>query len=356
MKLFSEQHRPAAKDSASADHRYHTTAFIVSCVVVCCLAGEFLWQAPSADQLATLTLAAYYALIRLIQLITLGRSYHRPLLLHGPLLVFDQIYLAALAMSGLSVYVVVPLSGLLLYMTRSLGVHHLIIAIPAAFVSILLSLASFSSLQLEWHAAVAAALVVVIGASLNSTLPLLMTGFRKQALSNDDTTQDEELQNPGHSPRQEDHFVTPVAEAGGLRILIISNNDERLALLSDHLNDWGYDYTISKNCVQAFRHMLSRSQVDRFVSYTTLIVDQHGLDLDPLSLAQLIQDEEKLDGLRLICYKSPSAIDYQSQRLIQAGYTALLDSPLNKAQLFDALHGKQQQFPDSSNVVSLSEH
>ncbi|MET0069598.1 MAG: response regulator [Candidatus Thiodiazotropha sp.] len=356
MKLFPEQSRPAAGDTAFTDRRYHTMAFAVSCVVVCCLAGEFLWQAPSADQLATLTLAAYYALIRLIQLITLGRSYHRPLLLHGPLLVFDQIYLAVMALSGLSPYVVVPLSGLLLYMTRTLGVHHLIIAAPAAFVSIFFSLTSFSTLQLAWHAAAAVALVVVVGASLNSTLPLLRNAIRKQGLPADDTIQDEVLQNPTLTPGQEDHFVTPVAEAAGLRILIISNNDERLALLSDHLNDWGYDYTISKNCVQAFRHMLSRSQVDRFVSYTTLVVDQHGLDLDPLSLAQLIQDEEKLEGLRLICYKSPSAIDYQSQQLIQAGYTTLLDSPLNKAQLFDALHGKQQQFPDSSNVVSLSEH
>ncbi|MES9990940.1 MAG: response regulator [Candidatus Thiodiazotropha sp.] len=344
-------------DSPATDRRYHRAAFAVSCIVVCYLVAEFLWQVPSADQLATLTLAAYYALIRLIQLITLAKSYHRPLLLHGPLLVFDQTYLAAMAMSGLPAYVVLPLSGLLLYMTRSLGAHYLSIAMPMAFATILFTLTSFAAIQLEWLTAVAVALLVTVGASLNSILPLLISAFRKQVLSIDHPEQDEALQNTSNSQPAETQFITtPAAEASGLRILIVSNNDKRLALLSDHLNEWGYDYTISKNCVQAFRHMLSRSQADRFVSYTTLIVDQHGLDLDPLSLAQLIQDETKLKELRLICFKSPSAIDYQSQRLHKAGYSALLDSPLNKAQLFDAIHGEQQQFSNSGNIVSLSEH
>ncbi|MEW8505394.1 MAG: response regulator [Candidatus Thiodiazotropha sp.] len=356
MKLFFAQGRSGTADPTSTDRHYHTAALAVSCIVICYLAGELVWQTPSPDKLATLTLASYYALIRLIQLITLAKSYHRPLLLHGPLVVFDQIYLAVMAMSGLPVHVTLPLSALLLYMTRSLGPHHLIIAMPAAFASILFTLTGFTPLQLELQSAVALTLIVVIAASINSVLPLLISAFGRQRPRTDASTQDEELPNPSLTRQHATQFIAPIAGVSGLRILIVSNNDKRLAHLSDHLNDWGYDYTISKNCVQAFRHMLSRSQVDRFVSYTTLIVDQHGLDLDPLSLAQLIRDEAKLEGLRLICFKSPSAIHYQSQRLYKAGYTALLDSPLNKAQLFDALHGEQQRFPNADNIVSLSEH
>ncbi len=342
----------------STGHRYHTTAFIVSCLLVCYLAGGFLWSSPSAEMLATLTLAAYYALIRLIQLLTIRKSYHLPLPLHGPLLVFDQIFLGAMAFSGLSVYVTLPLSGFLIFMTRSMGMKYLFVAVPAAFLSTFISLTTFTGLQLNGMAAASLALATVIAASLNSTLPLLLAAFKKHGRTDTGDKQGEDCsasdcaQTTEHDPRSS----FPITDSARPRILIISNNDNRLALLSGHLNDWGYDYAISKNCVQAFRHMLSRTQADRFVSYSTLIVDQHGLDLDILSLAQLIEDEPKLEGLKLVCFNSPSATRHQSLQLHQAGFSALLDNPLNKAQLFSALHGEGQQYSDSTNIVSLSEH
>jgi two-component system sensor histidine kinase RpfC len=102
--------------------------------------------------------------------------------------------------------------------------------------------------------------------------------------------------------------------------------------------------------------MLSRFQVNKFVTYTTLIVDQQGLDLDPVSLAQLIHDESKLEGLRLICFKGPSVLNQHSQQLFQAGYAALLETPLSKDQLFNALHREHRLEPNSSNIVCLSAH
>jgi CheY-like chemotaxis protein len=102
--------------------------------------------------------------------------------------------------------------------------------------------------------------------------------------------------------------------------------------------------------------MLSRFQANKFVTFTTLIVDQQGLDLDPVSLAQLIHDEPKLEGMRLICFKAPSTPDQQTQQLYQAGYSALLETPLIKEQLFNALHREHRFHPDSSNIVNLFEH
>jgi two-component system sensor histidine kinase RpfC len=102
--------------------------------------------------------------------------------------------------------------------------------------------------------------------------------------------------------------------------------------------------------------MLSRYQANIFVPYTTLIVDQQGLDLDPISLAKLIQSEPKLEGLKLICFKAPFSLHHQSQNFYQAGYKSLLETPLNKAQLFSALHGEQRQYSGTTNIVSLCEH
>lgn len=358
MKLPARHNRSDAAVPASTGHRYHTTAFIISCATVCYLVGEFLWLTPSAEKLATVTLAAYFTLIRLIQLLTLRKSQHTPQLLQGTLLVFDQLYLGVMAFSGLPLYLTLPLSGMLLFMTGSMGVNYLLVAAPAAFVSILFSVTTAATLQLHAVAAVSLAMATVLAASLNSTLPLLLTAIKKRGQPDTINMQDEErvALDSEQPPKHDARISIPVADSERLRILIISNNDNRLAHLTSYLNDWGYDYAVSKNCVQAFRHMLSRSQADRFVSYSTLIVDQHGLDLDPLSLAQLIEDEPKLEGLRLICFKSPAATHHLSQQLLQAGFSALLENPLSKAQLFRAIHGEGQQFADSTNVISLSEH
>ncbi|MEW8116710.1 MAG: response regulator [Candidatus Thiodiazotropha sp.] len=220
----------------------------------------------------------------------------------------------------------------------------------------LFSLIGFSDLQLNTPTALAVSAAVVLIATLNLTLPRLTAAIRKPHPTDNPISQKSKTQDSGPVPQQKSHFSSPVAEKSGLRILIISNNEKRLTPLANHLNDWDYDFTTSGNCVQAFRHMLSRFQVNKFVSYTTLIVDQQGLDLDPISLAQLIQDEPKLAGIRMICFKAPSVLHQQSQQLYQAGYVSLLDSPLNKAQLFNALHGERRQFPNSTNIVSLFEH
>ncbi|MES9839371.1 MAG: response regulator [Candidatus Thiodiazotropha endolucinida] len=292
----------------------------------------------------------------MIQLITIRKPYHLPLHLHGPLVVFDQIYLGVMTLSGLPVYLTLPLSGLLLFMTRSLGVSYVLIAIPVTFATVLYSLIAFSDFQLNAPTAIIISLATVFTASLNILLPLFIAAIRKSNPSEKRNSQKNAPQESEQAPQQNTRFSSPIMEKSGLRILIISNNDNRLTSITDHFNDWGYDYTISRNCVQAFRHMLSRFQLNKFVSYTTVIVDQQGLDLDPISLAQLIKNESRLAGTRLICYKAPSVLHQQSQQLHQAGYAAFLESPLNKAQLFSALHGEQQQYLDSANIICLSEH
>ncbi|MBV2126232.1 MAG: response regulator [Candidatus Thiodiazotropha sp. (ex Ctena orbiculata)] len=292
----------------------------------------------------------------MIQLITIRKPYHLPLHLHGPLVVFDQIYLGVMTLSGLPVYLTLPLSGLLLFMTRSLGVSYVLIAIPVTFATVLYSLIAFSGFQLNAPTAIIISLATVFTASLNILLPLFIAAIRKSNPSEKRNSQKNAPRESEQAPQQTTRFSSPIMEKSGLRILIISNNDNRLTSITDHFNDWGYDYTISRNCVQAFRHMLSRFQLNKFVSYTTVIVDQQGLDLDPISLAQLIKNESRLAGTRLICYKAPSVLHQQSQQLHQAGYAAFLESPLNKAQLFSALHGEQQQYLDSANIICLSEH
>jgi two-component system sensor histidine kinase RpfC len=317
------------------------------------MAGQFLWIIPTADQLATLTLVSYYTLIRLILLITIGKPYHLTPNLHGALVIFDQAHLAVMSLYGLPIYFSLPLSGVLLFMTRSLGASYLYIAVPAAFFSIFFTLIESNDFLLDTTTAIAISLISVVVGSLNTIRLFTMKAVRTHCRTANCSLLQSEPQNSELNRQQNSHSLSPIAEKKELRILIISNNDKRLTSLSNHLKDWGYNYTTSRNCIQAFRHMLSRFQVDRFVPYTTLIVDQHGLNLDIISLARLIHDEPKLESMRLICFKAPSASHQQPQPLYQAGYAALLETPLNKSQLFSALHGEQRIHPDHTNIVSL---
>jgi DNA-binding response OmpR family regulator len=358
VRTSTETNLSAAENPPAAARLYHSAAFVVSCAAICYMAGQFLWRMPSADQLATITLASYYSLIRMIQLITIRKPYQLRLNLHGPLIIFDQIYLAAISLNGLPVYISLPLSGVLLFMTRPLGVSYTYLAMPAAFLSILFTLINTHDYlpDIDIATAIAITLVTVAVASLNTNWPLITAAIRAPSQSDNNKPEDSKTQNYEHNLQQNSHFTSPVAGEPGPRILIISNNDKRLASLSNHLNDWGYDYTTSRNCVQAFRHMLSRFQANKFVTYTTLIVDQQDLDLGPVSLAQLIHDEPELEGMRLICFKGPSVLNQRSQQLFQAGYAALLETPLSKDQLFNALHNEHRLVQNSSNIVSLAEH
>ncbi|MCU7932877.1 MAG: response regulator [Candidatus Thiodiazotropha sp. (ex Codakia rugifera)] len=334
---------------------YHSIALVVSCVVLCSLIGQFLWQNSTAAHLATVTLAAYYTLIRFIQLLTLRKRYPSPPLTHGSFIVFDQIYLGVITLAGMPVLLTLPLSGALLYATRAMGSGYLLIAIPTAFMMMLLSLSQGPVIQLDLIQSIAISLITVV---LPNLLPLKLlylqrcehdAGNTRVANQNDEITESE-----NHLLETESSLSE--LENGTQRILILSKNDDTTESISRYLKDWGYEYTASRNCVQAFKHMLSRRQGEVFIPYNALIVDQHELDIDPRSLVGLIRDEAKLDELKLICLKSPAEIEGHAQRLLEAGYATLLENPVIKAQLFSAIMGEPQHFPDSTNIVSLSKH
>lgn len=357
MSVPADNHLPLTAEPCVTGRRYHSAAFIISCIVIAYMTARMFMSPTSADQLATLTLASYYTLIRMIQLISIRKPYNLLLHLHGPLVVFDQFFLLAVALGGVPLFLTLPLSGTLVFMTRSLAVKYRLMTMPAAFASILVTLLNATDVQLNTASAAAISLILVFAFSFNSIIPLIRPVIRKRNTLDARNSQQSETQDAIQEPQPIAGHISPVEDRrANLRILIISTNDFRLRSLTDYLNNWGYDYTTSNNSVQAFRHMLSRYQANRFVPYTTLIVDQQGLDLDPVSLARLIQSEPKLEGMRLICLKAPFSLHHQHQVFHQAGYHTLLDSPLQKAQLFSALHGVRLHYPDPTNIISLCKH
>lgn len=339
----------------SGHSNYHSFAFIVSSIVLCSLIGQFLWQTPTAAHLATVTLAAYYALIRLIQLLTLRKRYSFSPLIHRSFIVFDQIYLGMITLAGIPAFLTLPLSGALLYATRAMGSGYLLIAIPTAFVMMLVSLSQGPIIQLDLVQSITISLIAVV---LPNLFPLKLLSAQRSEYGTANTqivNETDELPESEGLQRETESTLSEL-ENSTHRILILSKNDNTTESISHYLKDWGYEYTASRNCVQAFKHMLSRRQGEVFVPYNALIVDQHELDIDPRSLVGLIRDEAKLADLKLVCLKSPTEIEGHAQRLIDAGYSTLLENPVNKAQLFNAIMGEPQHFPGSTNIICLSKH
>lgn len=140
------------------------------------------------------------------------------------------------------------------------------------------------------------------------------------------------------------------------RVLILSRNPSTTTLLSHQLFDWGHETTTCSNSLQAFKHMLSRSQGEVFTPYSFLIVDGENLDIEPLSLARIIKNEPLLTEVRLICIQSSFYNEKYAHRLLRAGYLTLLESPWSKAQLFNIISYDDESFSAAENVVSLVKH
>ncbi|MCU7935363.1 MAG: response regulator [Candidatus Thiodiazotropha sp. (ex Dulcina madagascariensis)] len=354
MKLLISTNLPSDGHSISRDRDYYSLTFLVSCILLTGLMVQYFLPDQQAVSHSTLTLAAYYTLIRLVQLSTFQNTHDHPPLMRGSGIVLDHIYLGLIAFSGGPAVLTIPLGSLLLYATRPFGAGSLRLAMPAAFSIILLTLHQGPAFQLELLYAIPLSLMTVV-------LPCLFPFSRDLAPEGELSLGTDPLNQSGppmtHTESQEaPHSALPWVDKGIQRILILSNNRHTLESASNYLIDWGHEFTTSRNCVQAFKHMLSRSQGDLFIPYDILIVDEQGLDIDPLSLARLIKHESTLAELRLICLKNPVEIDGNAQRLLHAGFTALLDTPLSKAQLFHAIRSEPQPYPESTNIVSLSQH
>jgi CheY-like chemotaxis protein len=305
---------------------------------------------------ATLFFAAQYTLIRLIQH-TRGKHTATPLM-RSTSIILDQLYLGLVTILGSPGLLLLPLSSLLIFATRSFGNYYLWMSMAVAFVSLNTSL--HLALEMEILQAIplsllALCLPALVSLRRNTEVAQGSNKFEDEHLA--DLPQLDEI-STSLSPQAEktSHFAGVPVERKTLRILILSRNNQTISLLTGQLFDWGHETTTCGNSLQAFKHMLSRRQGEVFTPYSFLIVDGENLDIEPLSLARLIKNETLLSDLRLICIQSTFYNEKYAHRLLRAGYHTLLESPWTKEQLFNIVHYDKESFTPADNVVSLVKH
>ncbi|MET0065794.1 MAG: response regulator [Candidatus Thiodiazotropha sp.] len=349
------QRMPETLSTAATRDRSYPRLSVIVCGVT--LLGLFLtqfWSIPATDATGTLILALAYTSVRMIQYRSVGRS--DSLLLRRSGLLFDQVFLGLALLGGGPDLLLAPLTLLLILGAGSYGIRDAWLSTLSALGIRLVAIAFSASLMLDGHQ------LLVLG--LQFSLPLALSMRRpRTALNPTETSSDETL----NAVRAAESPTPPEADTAGVfsatpvprnsrRILILSNSQNNIALLTRQLSEWGHETTSCGNSLQAFKHMLSRSQGTVFAPYSFLLVDGESLDIEPLSLARLVSDEPRLEGLRLICMQPSFYNDKYAQRLLRSGYHTLIESPWSKEQLFSIISYESDQQSLASNVVSLSRH
>ncbi len=132
----------------------------------------------------------------------------------------------------------------------------------------------------------------------------------------------------GRRRRLADTDTLAAARPGGLRALIVDDNDSNREILQQHLQSWGMEVTAAQTSTAALA-VLSANEEMRF---DLGIVDDQMPGMGGIELAKLIRQDSRYASLRLIMLSSRD--DHDSGADGSKWFAATLAKPLRRAQLF----------------------
>jgi len=151
------------------------------------------------------------------------------------------------------------------------------------------------------------------------------------------------------------NLIAADKELKDTRIIFMTSDTLDRHQIITHLTGWQVQVKACSNAARTFTEILSAS--DGNTPYDMVIVDQHQLDMEPAQFAKSVYSEASLQNLSLI-YLGPENSPDRDQQLIAAGYSHILQTPINKSLLYNALHAAtntaHQHF--SKNVTSFINH
>ena len=338
---------PAGNEYRQAVIRLAIGSSLLSSLLL--LAFWSLDSAPSGSVVATTV-----ALLFLLPLALLISVAHRPGRYPGRRyigLVFDIASLTTVIYLGDKILfpLCIAYSWIIFDYAKRFGIRFLYPAAAASFLS-------FGSLLLIsdfWQINSGPGLVFL---SFIALLPLYLRNFvpfdEKTSLTAPEAT-DSEPSNTEVCENDEALAVNHKMDSANLpekKILLVSNDIEDRHSIQRQLAMWGTQSTLTGNAAHAFYELIAAAKSGN--PYHTIIVDQGHLGMDAAQFASALRCEPTLQSLYLI-HVGPGSQGLQGDRLLAAGYTKLLSTPLNKTFLFNALHNTYTQPEPSGQVVRL---
>ena len=123
------------------------------------------------------------------------------------------------------------------------------------------------------------------------------------------------------------------------KLMYISRESGDHNHVARHLASWGIELEQVPSCARAFARLINAA--DEGDPIPIVIVDGTRLDFNPAHFAHTIRFDNQLDEVRLILI-TPAVKEHERIRLKHAGYSVLLESPVDKTLLFNALHDEQR--------------
>ncbi len=137
------------------------------------------------------------------------------------------------------------------------------------------------------------------------------------------------------------------------RVLLLCG-EETAAQIRPALNDWSLKYDWARNAARAFSQLVQHAE-QQHDAYHIVIVDQQCLnDVTPVQFVQMVRNDGMLQDVSLILLNASDSI--MEINLAQQYFISLLELPVDKRLLFNAIHAAQSEQVSDANIVTLAEH
>ncbi len=133
------------------------------------------------------------------------------------------------------------------------------------------------------------------------------------------------------------------------RVLLVATHGSRYDELLQYLTDWqlNFDHAITSSDAE----VLLSSAKDNHLKYNILLVDDDELDIDSSIFAKRIKSNPNTKDIDLILFTKEA---YKSHSpILNAGYFCILNTPIDKRLLYNALHATSLEIGAKDNVTSL---
>ena len=139
----------------------------------------------------------------------------------------------------------------------------------------------------------------------------------------------------------------------GLRVNLLVTEPAEIAALTASLAGWGASIEVSGGAPQLLRALGGAARQNRPIHLA--LVDARSLKMDPVQLAATVRAEHAVHPPMLILL-NPEATGRAREQLQRAGYTSLLDSPVDKGRLFNVVHSAvaKEELPLSESVIPIT--
>jgi two-component system sensor histidine kinase RpfC len=132
-------------------------------------------------------------------------------------------------------------------------------------------------------------------------------------------------------------------------IFLVATHGQRHTSLVEHLSEWRLTWEHAITSADAIK-MLSDSGRKRH-SQHIMLIDDIGLEIDPVAFAEEVKSNPELTDTELVLISDRNL--HNNLQLLHAGYFCVLETPIDKRLLYNALYASTLENEEQDNVTRL---